>query len=108
MKGMVDKIMSGQAISDYKAHMAAREFLANNEYQKRAFLALQTPDEKERQEKIKTLWDDSISVAEQKDLWSDQQKAIELVRKARAYASTYAQLKKEHDENRKNSKKKSK
>ena len=107
MKGMVDKIMSGQAISDYKAHMAAREFLANSEYQKRAFLALQVPEKKERQEKIKTLWDDSISVAEQKDLWKDQQKAIELVRKARAYASTYAQLKKEHDENRKNSKKKS-
>jgi len=107
MKTIVDKIMSGQAISDYKAHMAAREFLANGEYQKRAFLALQVPEEKERQEKIKTLWDDSISVAEQKDLWKDQQKAIELVRKARAYANTYAQLKKEHDENVKNSKKKS-
>ena len=107
MKTIVDKIMSGQAISEYKAHMAAREFLANNEYQKRAFTALQIPDKKEKDEKIRTLWDDAIQVAEQKNLWNDQQKAIELVRKARAYANTYAELKKEHEENRKKSKDKS-
>jgi len=105
IKQQVDKIMSGQAISDYKAHMAAREFIANNEYQKRVLTALQLDDEKDRKKAFENLWSESIESAERKDLWSDQEKALELVGRLKNYAETYNQLKIQNEEYKKESKK---
>lgn len=101
---VVNKIMNGEAIAEYRAHMAAREFITNDELNKKRLAALSINDQTLRKQALQNIFDNAIESAEQRDLWEDKVKAIELVRKGKSYAETYKKILEQIEEGKKESK----
>jgi hypothetical protein len=93
LKTLSDKALSGEMIDEYKAHMVARELLANKAKKAQMIMLTFEQDDEKKKQMAEGIMEEAINAAEKKDLWKDQVKAIKVVGQIRELDKKYKEQK---------------
>lgn len=90
---LADDVLSGKAIENYRAQTFVRGLLVNNEYNNLYNSIESETDPEVKRQKAQKAFDDSIDNAEKRDLWKDQEKALNLIYNSREILEQFKQSK---------------
>lgn len=90
---IAEDVLSGKAIENYRAQTLVRGLLIDNEFQQVYNEVQKITDPKEKEEKLRKVFDNSITNAEKRDLWKDQEAALNLIYNSREMLNQFKQSK---------------
>jgi hypothetical protein len=88
---LADDVLSGKAIENYRAQTLIRGLLIDNEFQQAYSQVEAITDPQEKAKKLQSIFDTSIANAEKRDLWSDQEAALNVIYNSREMLEQFKQ-----------------